>query len=338
MVANKIDSHPKKRRYIIVIITILMAFTSSIILYNFAVDNIKQSKEDALSQSLSFEYDKIWDHLQNLIQLSNLNATQVANSIERDIKTSFDMDKLKTALDNNDQEYVKRLHNIFEKNTEGKYLNNINNNRNAFMVLSGSVQIQEDYTIDISDNKDLSFYENKDFAKYGKLSYNKELFDNALDKIKNHSGGIIAMEPENSSSSKNHIKLKEITFSNLKKVYTKEGIEGLRGYKFLVPVYITDTGDIFGQKDIKKGEPQTNHKFIVIQTFHLYDQLKSAHPTYEYKQYEKSVMQRYDRILDMLHVLGIAICAAVALSILYIFSLYNIIVDSTQQDENNTTE
>lgn len=45
----------------------------------------------------------------------------------------------------------------------------------------------------------------------------------------------------------------EMTYEQLKSVYVKEGITGLRNYQFLVPIYITDTGDIFGMMILLEG-------------------------------------------------------------------------------------
>lgn len=316
------NNNRRKRRYMMIIITILVAFTSSLFLYNYAIDYTKQVEEETITQAETAEFDKIWDHLQNLLALANLNASNASNNIENDIKSQFkDLNKLKIALDRKDPEYEKQIHEIFAKHTEGNYLNGIDNKRNAFLILTGDGGIKEDYTVD-SDTKE-EIYSNKQFAKYLDNTYNKDLFETALFQIRNHSNSIIAIEPTNPET-KNHILLDEINYSNLKKVYEKEGIYGLRSYEFLVPVYITDTGDIFGQKDIIAGEPQQNHKFIIIQTFNLYDQIIKGHPTYQDKVYKKQIVSRYNQMINVLHILGIVICVSIIVSILYIFSLYNV--------------
>lgn len=312
----------RKRRYMMVIITILVAFTSSLFLYNYAIDYTKQVEKETITQAENAEFDKIWDHLQNLLSLANLNASNASSDIERDIKSEFkDLNKLKVALDKKDPECEQQIHDIFARHTEGNYLNGIDNKRNAFLILSGDGWIKEDYTVDPNTDEDV--YSNKQFAKYLDSTYNKELFKTALFQIRNHSNSIIAIEPVDPET-KDHIMIDEISYSNLKKIYENEGIYGLRSYEFLVPVYITDTGDIFGQKDIIAGEPQQNHKFIIIQTFNLYDQIIKGHPTYQDKVYKKQIAIRYNQMINVLHILGIVICVSIIVSILYIFSLYNV--------------
>ena len=117
----------------------------------------------------------------------------------------------------------------------------------------------------------------------------------------------------------------EMNYDNLKEVYVNEGLKGLKNYQFLVPIYITDTGDIFGNSDIIGGVPQNTHKFIIIQTYNIYDQLTNMMPEYGDSSYIKNINERYDSILSMLYLCGIIVCITIVIMILYFFSVYNAI-------------
>lgn len=57
-------------------------------------------------------------------------------------------------------------------------------------------------------------------------------------------------------------------------LYYEEGLDSLKGFELLVPVYITNSGDIFGTKDTNSiGEKINNYKIIVIQRVNVYDAL-----------------------------------------------------------------
>ena len=126
-------------------------------------------------------------------------------------------------------------------------------------------------------------------------------------------------------------KIKEATYNTLEEVYVNEGIDGLRNYQFLVPVYITDTGDIFGQADTVQGIKVDNHKFIVIQTFNLYDQLISYKPDFGDDDYLHRLNIRCDNILNSLYILGIVVCILIVFIILYFLSIYNALIEKNSQ-------
>lgn len=333
---KKIQKPNHSKRLVIIAIVIILAFASSLTLYTNITDNIKKYKVDAINQAKDDKFELIWHHLQNLLIIADANATAVSTSIESDIKNTFDLNILKTAMDENDIEYLSKLQEIFVNNIDGKYLNDINNNRNAFLIISGDGKIIEDYTIDLyhtSINKD--FYKNNSFYRYKDIAINKPLFETAYSQLRSHTDEIIAIEYHDYIGNNNHILISEINFNTLKSVYLKEGINGLKNYEFLVPVYITDTGDIFNQKDIQCGVPQENHKFIVIQAFNLYDQVLKAHVEYDDVDYVEPIEDRYNNIINSLHILGILICIAVVISIFYIISMYNRMIDNSCNNDLN---
>lgn len=81
------------------------------------------------------------------------------------------------------------------------------------------------------------------------------------------------------SSIPNHKMIKNMELEKLLDVYINEGLDSLKSYELLVPIYITKNGDVFGTNDINSlGERIDNYKIIVIQRINVYDALSYYKP------------------------------------------------------------
>lgn len=329
---NKSKKNPI-RKMAIFIASILLIFGAAILLYSAVLSSVKNAKQSAMDQAKDTKFDLIWTQLQLSLEESYANAEIIAEHIERDIKTEFDLTDLKDALDTNDADAYQRLSKLVAKNIERISLNDIDNHRNSVMVMTGDGIILEDYTIDLSTKIPAG----DNFNKYLDTSYNKELFLDALRKLKIHSEYIIAIENIDYTGNDDHIKVSDVNRNTLKQVFDAEGLAGLQNYEFMTPVYITDTGDIFGTKDIVGGIPQENHKFVIVQTFNLYDQIIRNDHEYADNDYEDSIIERYDDVLVMLYIFGIILVVAIAACILYMMALYNFITDRYEDRDSITT-
>lgn len=329
---NKSKKNPI-RKMAIFIASILLIFGAAILLYSAVLSSVKDAKQSAMDQAKDTKFNLIWTQLQLSSEESYANAEIIAEHIERDITQEFDLTELKEALDTNDADAYQRLSKLVARNIERVSLNNIDNHRNSVMVMTGDGIILEDYTIDLSTKIPAG----ENFNKYLDTSYNKELFSNALRKLKNHSEYIIAIENIDYTGNDDHIKVSDVNRNTLKQVFDAEGLAGLQNYEFMTPVYITDTGDIFGTKDIVGGMPQENHKFVIVQTFNLYDQIIRNDHEYADNDYEDSIIERYDDVLVMLYIFGIILVVAIAACILYMMALYNFITDRYEDRDSITT-
>lgn len=322
----------KMKIHLIVILIMIAASISILATFDNVIESIKHSRCQAIEQSKERDFESIWAYIQVLRSNSNIETTELVNKIESQIDSEFDLDQLKVALDNNDNATRERLYEIFRDNINGVYLDdNVKNNRNSMIVLEGYDTIIEDKLVEpiTREDNDPSSKAVRQFGEYYDKSYNKPLFKSAVAKLRSHSTSqLIAIEPFNYLSGeeeKNHTMIKDMTYSNLKKVYINEGIDALKNYQFLVPIYITDTGDIFGDTDIVGGVLQNNHKFIVIQTFNVYDQLMNIVPKFDDSTYINNINEQYNTILNMLYLCGLIVCITIVIMILYFFSVYNAI-------------
>lgn len=89
----------------------------------------------------------------------------------------------------------------------------------------------------------------------------------------------------------------ELTSMNIDKlidIYHEKGINYMRNYELLVPVYITKDGDIFGTKDTDGiGHKINNYKIIIVQRINIYDLLKEY--SNELSYYNSSIERIDDR-------------------------------------------
>lgn len=330
----------KMGRFLVIVIVLIAASITIVTLYDNVIANIKLSQTNGIKQVKERNFEMVWDHLEYLSDLANSQATEVAVNIEKDIKEQFDLSQLEQSLNTNDEVQLKKLHQVLRDNIDGVYLAGVKNNRNSIIVLQGYDTILEDLFIGPESYKTDSGYSLSNpptLSKYMDNTYNKYLLQNAINKISTHSDQPIAIEPYNCSG-ENHEQLTEMNYDNLKRIYMNEGIRGIKGYQFLVPVYITDTGDIFGKKDTVNGVPQKNNKFVIIQTFNLHDHLIRIKPEFDEKEEITDVIQRYDRILNSLYIFGIILCSTLVIIILYFFSLYNAIIDAEDNEEDSDQE
>ena len=321
-------------RLISIILLTLASFIIILTVCDNAILSIKNSRAAAIEDVKKRDFDTVWMSILNYMEDAEKQTSSVATNIENDIRANFDLKDLQTKLDNGDVEAREKLSEIFRENIDGVYIGEVNNNRNSIIILEGYDSIVEDLFVDPESREEGAVIENPSsptLSQYQNTTYNKELFTSAVRKIRTHTDKIIAIEPYNYIKGE-HEKIHEMNYHNLERVYINEGVQGLRNYQFLVPVYITDSGDIFGQKDIENGVPQENHKFIVIQTFNIYDQIMFNSPEFGDDDYFGRINARYDRILNSLYIMGIIICTLIVFIIVYFFSLYNILI--TKEYEN----
>lgn len=302
---------------------------STALLLNYIVDRVHDTNV-AMATSLKNEsFNHIVDYINILKHAAYEDAEEVSKNIESDIK-ECDMDELKADLDNGI--FNEDLYNIIRKNIEGKSFNSIDNFRNDIIIMT-TKGVYEDLNIKRASESTI-----RDWDYEVDNAYNKSLERDAIDKLLSHSNDIIVTEPVNIiKSNTEHKMLDEFSFENLEDVYMKEGIEGLKNYQILVPVYITDTGDIFGQNDVVKGVKQNTHKMIVVQEFNIYDQLELASPNLfdvlADEQEVENIELHFKYIIALLYILGIIYVIELVFIFFYFTTKYNSFIERPEPDK-----
>jgi hypothetical protein len=139
---------------------------------------------------------------------------------------------------------------------------------------------------------------------------------------RNSRHNVLFYEPNGPDMVDDHTVITFPSLEQLKNIFFKEGIDGLKGYNVLVPVYITDDGDLFGTPDIgPDGKVNHTHKIIVVQRFSIYEVVKN---TFNSQLFIKAKLQEHvgQHINDSKNFYTLAFVAMILLDIIIILVFF----------------
>lgn len=327
-----------RSKFFLIMIFVILVFSSSVIFYKGIISLVENNLTLTSEAFKEQQFNTVWASLHNIMEQAEDGVTEVSLKIEEDI-LNLPEDKLSQLHDDmNNSIHNTDLHNILMNRIKNHNLNDIHNHRNGIVVMTTKGYIEDSNYRRASqhstnENDDLF----RDWESNINTSFNKELEENAIDKLLNRTSGIIALESYDLVNNENHIKIKEMTYDSLLEVFLKEGMEGLRNYQIFVPYYITDIGDIFGTPDILHGTMVDNHKITVVQEFNLYDQLSNQEELFTNEQVDK-LKDRYIELLNYLYYFGMGLASAVFGLILFFCVIYNDMMELYDDEENQQEE
>lgn len=308
---------PKQLKNHILIITFV--FLAILFTYGDIVASVRESHNSIVNSIKEKQFDNIVLYFDELQMEAYNNAIKVSKNIESGIKENIsNIGSLKQEMDNDI--IPEELYNILESNAKGVKLGNVDNTRNGILILDNK-KVLVDFNYERINSKKIN--PDRTFENERNMQWNKQLYDNAIKNIFNKSNCNIAIETVESDN-KDHKRIPNASEEKLKSIYYKEGIGGFKTYQFLVPAYITEDGDIFGQKDISNGIMQKNHKFIVIQEFNLYDQILLNHKEFENTDTEKELLTEHGIAVNVLNILGCLLILTYLIVIVILVNEYNI--------------
>lgn len=314
---------------------IMVVVMSIILLYNFAIDNTKKMQQSTIIDLKEERFDKIYIYILELQKQSYAQAKTVSSNIESSMRVGMDLDELREDLESGTAN--RELHDILKFYIEGHNLNGINNCRNGIIVASSDGILEDSYY------KRAAGKTSRSWETEIKRSYNKELEENAINDLLYHTDSMIMTESVNlltkeNSNFKTHKLITDANKNSLRKIYISEGIEGFINYQVLVPVYITDNGDIFGQEDIENGIRNETHKIIVIQEFNIYDQILANYPEIANDDEIVNLEEQFERNLTLFYIIGIFWAAAVVIIVIYFSGRYNNYIEKYNLDVDDDEE
>lgn len=223
-----------------------------------------QQYEEQLTRLKNIE----WVFVESLITENNSKAKiqgkNISDSIIKRVKVEYLNDHNSLKNDILFPSSTTRLAKISSEEITGKFLNVSNDNNDLFVATKAG--IISDTSLNCSVESDYRTW-NKEIE----MHWNKELASAAINEIASQGGSIIYWEfltPDDP----NHTSIKKMSLDELRQVYFKEGLLGLKGYEFLQPIYITDSGDIFENKEVSpNGTKSLTYKIIVVQGFNVVD-------------------------------------------------------------------
>lgn len=314
------NKSPKTIKAYLLIVTCI--FLVIIIVYTDTLFSLRKANNEVLSSFRNQKFETIAGCIDELNDQAYDSAKLVSENIEKAIKSSVNMDELKQDLDN--QEQPDYYYDILERETKNVSLNNVKNTRNGILILNNTgVVYDNNYERMSSAPEGLE----RNYENERNWQYNKPLFDAAIKSIFAKTKGNIAIESISMSDYTGHYKIPNASFKQLKRIYREEGLEGLESYQFFVPAYITDDGDIFGQKDVIKGVIQRNHKLVVIQEYNLYDQITAKYPELVNDASEAEILVNHENSLNLSYVLGSILISSYLIVMIILVNAYNCAIE-----------
>lgn len=310
----------KYRSYKYRVLILVLLFIISVVSFEAVIQIIQSERIHQEIELKERDFDVIWDFLYSCISVAENDAQHLAEDLETSVKEDYGLERLEEDLNNGDkEEFIDLLDKLADEYDSSSL---VENNRNSCIILEGYDTILVDRMVDIS--KVDSSVEHHAFSDYRDISINPKLFDTAQRLLMNKTTtNPIMIEVHDYGEIKDHILIDSCSYDNLKKVYMKEGILGLHNYQFLIPVYITETGDIFGNPDLREGNIINNHKFIIIVTFNLYDNLINMRPDFDQAEYYDELDFGYDSILTAVYMSFCISCIVFFIVTLYYVKNYN---------------
>ena len=148
---------------------------------------------------------------------------------------------------------------------------------------------------------------------------NKELFKHTIEQMLNQDSTEFLVE-ERKNINSNHAILSSMNQETLFELYSKEGLDSIKNYTFLVPVYVMKNNDIFGIADIVDGQRIDNNKFIIVQRYSLYDYIKLYHLD---AQVNTEIHYKFEHSIFVFYMFIIVYVTLSLLNIIYVISIFN---------------
>lgn len=286
----KKDSRNKTILFSTLFMAILMCF-NLFYCYN-QIQSLKANKSGS-------EWNEIEAVLKENQEKALMQANDVKDNIVRDLNTAYgnDKDTLRYDMDYLDvnSTFLKTLND----DITGRFINVDNDNNDLFIISTWQATVDTDLRGMIIADKSFNCagdgqprYLSSELIKH----YNSELGYDAIKRILTQNKDEIIFWEYLPSTDINHKKLSSVSLKALKELYMTEGINGLKTYEFLIPVYINENTDIFGKQVVNNlgSYDKDNRQMIVVQGFSIYDSIMKNHNTsllLEAKQYDIMIIK-----------------------------------------------
>ena len=327
------NSTRRKRFLAVLMIFFITILTILVLLYSFICIRYKSTSSEALENAKSVEFDKIEKYIRVLHKSSGDTATIVAKDIENQLYSSFNtkkkMKQLYKEFENDDYSSVCC---IITKSSRDRYLNCVTNQRNSIIVATNKDIL---YNMDYVTSSEQETAHHSNWNSFIKNNYNKSLAKNAVLELTRASSDYIFIEPVKSDN-EDHLYEPVINIETLKKIYKSEGLEGLKNYQMLVPVYIKDANtDLFGQYEISAGIHYNTYRIMVIQRCNIYDQIIKNRPSMNNSKIE-DMAKEYDKTLSLMYIIE---CFSIMIFLAAIYQtcfIFNMFVIGTVKDNKSS--
>lgn len=278
----------------IIILLVILALTGSIAMDYYDTKNLEVNYQNQVAQVDNAEWIFVESVIMENYDKSKLFGGEMANNITRNVLLSYSGNNEKLVYDISNPSTDSVFSKIIATEVTGKYLNGIQNDNNDPFVATKTGVIG-DFSLNCS-------YEasHRNWELEIPMHWNQPLAAKAIKNIVNQTGSYIFwefLEPKDP----NHLVINDMELSEVRKVFLAEGYKGIKSYEFLQPVYITENGDILGNKDVSNiGTRQSTYKVIIVQGFNVADiiETKYSKRIVQFETMKEDLKKEYSRNLQ----------------------------------------
>lgn len=306
---------------------IIILFITSIILYQILSTEIETCYDGMSKYSYNVQTESILSAKREIEFIINEPLKTSAKSIETEIKETLDLDALEQKL--NKGKIPHELDIIFCKFTKGSKCSYIDDSirTNIFVCTKNGVIYDQDLGNATSNDQDRNW--EFEIAR----QYNNEMAAKTIENLLNKNSTEMLVFERDQTENSNHKYYDHLNENIIKEIISSEGIDGLKEYSFLVPIYITENGDIFGKEDIVAGHIQDNNKFIVVQEYNLYDYITYNHYIEVYDNISE-IDHSYNLVHVLLYSFGLSIIFAAIGTVIFASFMFNSILDNDEKEND----
>lgn len=259
----------------ITMIAFILAAISGYLGYEF-IQNLNKAKSEQVHKLKESEWLFIESILKENYDKSHEHAMTIRSEILREIHKEYESDKTRLREDLVSSDHNSPVYKVFSSVLRGKYLNSIKNDRNDSFIMSTRGVIT-----DLSISRAIRLQNNacadRDWVVEGDIHYNKELIRLTIQNIIEKSDKPVFWEFSKPDDI-NHTYVTNMELTEIRNVYYREGIQGIKNYEFGKAAYIFEHEDLFGTPDVTPlGGYTNNEKLIIVSGFSLYDIIVAKH-------------------------------------------------------------
>lgn len=334
----KFNKKEKSMLKFVISITIILI---SLLIGVYMVIRQLDRSHDNIKQYIIEINDNEFDVAVNLFsKYATTSTNKIARGIESSIKKKYagKMDELKEEFENNNYSVIS---DILASFVEDRFFNEVYTDGNRMFVANYDGVLCDFSKYTLSGD---TIYEVDQFRDWNTIienSYNKESCREAINKILKNStskegkSDVIIWQytdPDDPS-----IKVDgDITVTALRDIYIEHGLDGLKSFELLIPSYITDTGDIFGQTDIDAGGVvHKTYKLMAVQRINIYDQLIQIFPGIDKHNLGtlSAVNAEHDVIIYYVYLIAFILSVAIVATIIHFCYMFNRLLDNSRSGE-----
>lgn len=259
----------------LLVITAITSFSTRIL--------IDINYENYIEKYNDIRWTFVYSNIKSAIKISKLDLRNRGNNISYNINNNLDKDQVLSMI--RDNIYYPDLYILLKNNLQNNIFTSteyVDKNRNNIFVLSNGKMIAnfgniKNYRTRLSPDG-TNFLISNDIKTdiIDKNFFNRVLSLNAIRKIESQSDDIIIWQSRKPKYSDLPV-YGDIGEKELKNIFFKYGIDGLESFEILVPFYITEYGNVFGETVVSNDDNITD-KIIIVQKINLKDYFTTFNP------------------------------------------------------------